>query len=98
MNYSQQANPNPTNSEMDSKTILKPNKIRTLTSDQRNELISQFVEIQVDNMDTQTLVEFVTDLLIDDYSQFDDNELEERITCFHDDDELLNELVENVTS
>ena len=98
MNYSQKANPNPTNSEMDSKTILKPNKIRTLTSDQRNELISQFVEIQVDNMDTQTLVEFVTDLLIDDYSQFDDNELEERITCFHDDDELLNELVENVTS
>ena len=98
MNYNQQANPNPTNSEMDSKTILKPNKIRTLTSDQRNELISQFVEIQVDNMDTQTLVEFVTDLLIDDYSQFDDNELEERITCFHDDDELLNELVENVTS
>ena len=98
MNYSQKANPNPTNSEMDSKTILKPNKIRTLTSDQRNELISQFVEIQVDNMDTQTLVEFVTDLLIDDYSQFDDNELEERITCFNDDDELLNELVENVTS
>ncbi len=98
MNYYQKANPNPTNSEMDSKTILKPNKIRTLTSDQRNELISQFVEIQVDNMDTQTLVEFVTDLLIDDYSQFDDNELEERIICFNDDDELLNELVENVTS
>jgi len=98
MNYYQKANPNPTNSEMDSKTILKPNKIRTLTPDQRNELISQFVELQVDNMDTQTLVEFVTDLLIDDYNQFDDNELEERIICFNDDDELLNELVENVTS
>ena len=97
MNYYQKANPNATNSEMDSKTILKPNRIRSLTSEQRDQLIEQFVEIQVDNMDTQTLVEFVTDLLIDDYSQFDDHELEERITCFNDDDELLNELVDNVT-
>ena len=39
---------------------------KELTSAQRDELIEQFVEIQVDNMDTQTLVEFVTDLLIDD--------------------------------
>ena len=61
-------------------------------------MIYQFVEIQVDNMDTQTLVEFVTDILIDDYSQFDDNELEERITCFNDDDDLLNELIDNVTN
>ena len=101
MNYYQKANPNATNSEMDSKTILKPrttNPIRSLTSEQRDELISQFVELQVDNMDTQTLVEFVTDLLIDDYSQFDDNELEERITCFNDDDDLLNELVDNIKS
>ena len=35
-----------------------------LTSAQRDQLIEQFVEIQVDNMDTQTLVEFVTDLLL----------------------------------
>ena len=98
MNYSQKANPNATNSEMDSKTILKPNRIRSLTSEQRDSLIYQFVELQVDNMDTQTLVEFVTDILIDDYSQFDDHELEERITCFNDDDDLLNELIDNVTN
>ena len=49
-------------------------------------------------MYTQSLVEFVTDLLIDDYSQFDDHELEERITCFNDDDDLLNELIDNVTN
>jgi len=91
-------NPKPhTNSEMDSKQILKPNKIRSLTSEQRDQLIEQFVEIQVDNMDTQTLVEFVTDMLIDDYSEFDDNELEERVICFQDED-LYDELVENVTS
>ena len=91
-------NPKPhTNSEMDSKQILKPNKIRSLTSEQRDQLIEQFVEIQVDNMDTQTLVEFVTDILIDDYSKFDDNELEERIIIY-DDGELYDELVENVTT
>ena len=42
--------------------------MKELTSQQKDELIKQFVEIQVDNMDTQTLVEFVTDLLIDEYS------------------------------
>ena len=47
MNYSQQANPNPTNSEMDSKTIIKqPN----LTSQQKDELIEQYVELIVDGM------------------------------------------------
>ena len=93
MTYSQQANPNATNSEMDSKTIIKNNN---LTHDQKNELIEQFVEIQVDNMDTQTLVEFVTDMLIDDYSDFSEDELKERIDCFNED--LYDELLENITS
>ena len=97
MNYYQKANPNATNSEMDSKTILKPNRIRSLTSEQRDSLIYQFVELQVDNMDTQTLVEFVTDILIDDYSELNDWELKERITCFNDDEDLYDELVDNVT-
>ena len=95
MTYSQKANPNATNSELDAK-IIKP--FVQLTSEQRNELIQQFVELQVDNMDTQTLVEFVTDLLIDDYSEFNDVELKERITCFDDDDGLYDELVDNIVS
>ena len=68
-----------------------------LTNDQFGELVNQFVEIQVDNMDTQTLVEFVTDLLIDDYSKFTDSELKERIDVFND-DSLYDELVDNVTN
>jgi len=63
---------------------------------QRDELIEQFVEIQVDNMDTQTLVEFVTDMLVNDYSNFNDDELKERINCY--DEELYDELVDNVTN
>ena len=68
-----------------------------LTSAQRDELIEQFVEIQVDSMDMDTLLEFVTDLLIDDYSKFTDSELKERIDVFNDDG-LYNELVDNVIS
>ena len=71
--------------------------MKNLTSAQRDQLIEQFVELQVDNMDTQTLVEFVTDILIDEYSEFTDSELKERIDVFND-DSLYDELVDNITS
>ena len=70
--------------------------MKNLNHVQRDELIEQFVEIQVDNMDTQTLVEFVTDILIDDYSKLTDSEVKERVNLFQDDEQLYNELVENV--
>jgi len=96
MNYSRKANPNASSSELDPRfKTIKP--FIQLTSEQRDELIQQFVEIQVDLMDTETLVEFVTDMLIDDYRDFNDWELKERIDCF-DDDGLYDELVENVTT
>ena len=93
MNYSQSANPNATNSELDAKVIVKNVQ---LNSSQKDELIEQFVELQVDNMDTKTLVEFVTDILINDYSKLTDSELKERVDLFQDDESLYNELVENV--
>tara|TARA_Y100001970_G_scaffold92092_1_gene116243 strand:+ start:1241 stop:1555 length:315 start_codon:yes stop_codon:yes gene_type:complete len=91
--YSQSANPDATNSELDAKVIIKNYQ---LNSSQKDELIEQFVELQVDSMDTKTLVEFVTDILIDDYSKLTDNELKERVNLFQDDEQLYNELVENV--
>ncbi len=72
--------------------------MKKLNHVQRDELIEQFVEIQVDNMDTQTLVEFVTDMLVNDYSNFNDDELKERINCYDDNDGLYEELVDNVTN
>ena len=90
----QSARQNATNSELDAKKIVTNSG---LTSTQKDELIEQFVEIQVDNMDTQTLVEFVTDLLIDEYSKFTDSELKERIDVFND-DSLYEELVDNITA
>ncbi len=90
---SQSARQNATNSELDAKKIVTHSG---LTSTQKDELIAQFVEIQVDNMDTQTLVEFVTDMLVNDYSNFNDDELKERINCYDDNDGLYEELVDNV--
>ena len=85
------ANPNATNSEMDSKTIIKP----SLTSLQRSELIEQWVELVVDGMDMKTLVGVVTDNMMDYYEDCSDIELKEEIDNY--DEELYDELVENVT-
>ena len=88
MSYSQSANPNATNSELDAKKIV--NNV------QFGELIQQFVEIQVDNMDTKTMAEWITDILVNDYNKLTDSELKERVDCY--DDELYDELVDNVTN
>ena len=92
MTYSQNANPNATNSELDSKRIITH---KELTSAQRDELIEQFVELQVDNMDTKTMAEWITDILVNDYDKLTDSELKERVDCY--DEELFDELVDNVT-
>ena len=66
-----------------------------LTSTQRDKLIEQFVEIVVDNMDTKTLVQYVTDDLTDYYNnKCSDVELKEFID--NHDEELYNELIENM--
>ena len=87
------ANPDATNSELDAKKIVKNVE---LTSLQRDELIEQYVELQVDNMDTKTMAEWITDILVNDYNKLTDSELKERVDCY--DDELYDELVDNVTN
>ena len=89
----QSANLNATNSELDAKKIVKNVE---LTSLQRNQLIEQFVEIQVDNMDWKTLAVFVTEELQYRFrNDYTDDELREEINnC---DEELYDELVDNVT-
>ena len=71
--------------------------MKDLTSAQRDELIEQYVELVVDNMDTKTLVQFVTDDLTDLYNDYSDEELKCQIECTHDED-LYDELVDNVTN
>ena len=92
MTYSQKANPNATNSELDAKKIVKNVQ---LNNDQFGELVQQFVELQVDNMDTKTMMEWITDELIFQYGKLSNEELKERVDCF--DEDLFDELVDNVT-
>ena len=93
MNYSQSANPNATNSELDSKRIITH---KELTSAQRDELIEQFVEVQIDSLDMQSLIELATEYITQSFDRLTDSEIKERIESLFD-EELYDELVDNVT-
>ena len=66
-----------------------------LNNDQQDKLVEQFVELQVDNMDTKTMMEWITDELIFQYGKLSKEELKERVDTF--DQGLFEELVDNVT-
>ena len=67
-----------------------------LTSFQRAELIEQYVEKQVDNMDYKSLVEFVTTELQYSLEKYSDIELREDIEEF--DEGLYDKLVNNISN
>ena len=66
-----------------------------LNNDHQDKLVEQFVELQVDSMDMDTLLEFVTDTLIIQYGKLTKEELKEEVGNF--DEGLFDELVDNVT-
>ena len=94
MTYSANANPNATNSELDSKRIITH---KELTSAQRDELIEQFVEVQVDSLDMQSLIELASEYITQSFDRLTDSEIKERIESLFD-EELYEELVDNVTA
>ena len=69
----------------------------TLTNAQRDDLIEQFVEIQLDNMDTQSLYELASEYVTNSFDRLTDSEIKERIESLYD-EELFEELVDNVTN
>ena len=72
--------------------------MKNLNDSQIYDIIKQYVEIKVDRMDTQELVEHVTENLKDWYSDFSLEELKETINNYDDNDGLYEELVDNVIS
>ena len=90
MTYSQDANPNATNSELDAKVIIQHPDI---TSKQREDVIEQFVEIIVDGMDTKSLVAFAMDKITEYYETCSNRELKEEVDNY--DEELFEQLVDN---
>ena len=67
-----------------------------LTLFQRAELIGKYVEVVVDNMDTESLVEYVKWKLEEYYDNVSDSDLKDSIDEFNE--ELYDELVDNVTT
>ena len=90
----QSARQNATNSELDAKKIVTNSE---LTSAQRDELIEQFVEIQVDSMDHQSLYELATEYITNSFDRLTDSEIKERIESLYD-AELYEELVDNIVN
>lgn len=70
--------------------------MKKLTSLQRDELIEQFVELVVNNMDSDHIAQIVTELLEDQYDKCSDIELKECIDNYNS--TLYDELVDDVTN
>ena len=102
MNYSQSANQNATNGEQDAKEIITHKELNPFQFD---ELVEQYVEIVLDRMNTDDLIEFVSDSLTNRFGSMEQTELKDYIIemehTFDNLDsgqELYDELVDNATS
>ena len=69
---------------------------KELTDQQKSELIEQYVELVVDNMDTKDLARYAIDGITEYIVTLTDSELKEEVGNY--DDELFDELVDNVTN
>ena len=70
--------------------------MKNLNDSQIYDIIKQYVDVKVDRMDTQELVEHVTENLKDWYSDFTLDELKDTMDI--NDEGLFDELVDNVTN
>ena len=68
----------------------------SFTPAQKKELIEQYAELLVDNMDIKTLAQYVYDDLVFTYGEFTSTELKQNIDDY--DPELFDELLDNVTA
>ena len=70
--------------------------MKKLTNLQRDELIEQYTEMIVDNMDMESLIQYAQEQLANYLDNLSDIEIKEDIDRY--DEELYEELVDNVTS
>ena len=70
--------------------------MKDLTSAQRDELTSQYVELVVDSMDMDSLVQYAQEQLANYFDKLSDSELKEDVDNY--DEDLFDELVDNVTN
>ena len=95
MNYQQSANPNATNSELDAKVIVTPNK---LNPEMIDALKSVYVESIVDNMELKDMEQYIFDDMTDYVDKLSDSEVIEECNNYFDDrlDDIIEEIKECV--
>ena len=71
--------------------------MKKLNSQQKDELIEQYVDLLVDSMSMTDLISYVSEDLTNFCEKLTDSELKEEISLTMD-DEIYDELVDNVTS
>ena len=69
---------------------------KELNLTQKDELIEQYVELVVDNMDTKDLVRYAISGMIEYFNEGSLDELREEVNTF--DENLFDELVDNVSN
>tara|TARA_B000000532_G_C18815397_1_gene383449 strand:- start:25 stop:330 length:306 start_codon:yes stop_codon:yes gene_type:complete len=95
MNYTQNANPNATSSELDAKVIIKH---RTLNSFQLQILKNLYCQTIIDSMDYKDMEQFVYQTLQEDFDKQNQMEMKEEIELSFDSEtyrELLNSIGES---
>ena len=70
--------------------------MKKLTNLQRDELIEQYTEMIVDNMDMDSLIQYAQEQMANHLDNLSDIEIKEDIDRY--DEELYEQLVDNVTS
>ena len=69
---------------------------QALNRQQLDDVIEQYVECIVDNMDTKDLVRYAQEQLTDYFTKLSQHELKEDIDCYNE--ELYSEFVDNILS
>tara|TARA_E500000331_G_C17058247_1_gene627027 strand:+ start:224 stop:529 length:306 start_codon:yes stop_codon:yes gene_type:complete len=93
MNYSQTANPNATNSELDAKVIVTH---RTLSSPELQILKNSYCDAIIDSMDLESMEQFIYQTLQDDFDKYNQIELKEEIELTFD-DETYRDMLNNIS-
>ena len=76
-------------------SLPNPTAKMTMTSEQLEDLKSNYCEMIIDGMDMDTLVQLAYDLLMDSYADSTEAELKEEILDLYD-EEMLNDMLEGV--
>ena len=78
-------------------SLPNPKSKMTMTTEQLDQLKSNYCEKIIDDMDMDTLMTLAHDLLMDSYQSCSEQEIKDEILDLYD-DEVLQEMVESVTN